>query len=229
MAWAGDGAPDFALVVADAQTAGRGRLQRRWVTNPGTALAFSLALRPSPDECQCLVRFSALGALAVCQALEALFGLCAEIKWPNDVLLARRKVAGVLVETTWSSSILQALALGIGVNIAPGAVPLPAELNFPATCVEAALGRPVERWAVLRAILESLLAWRPRLCSPEFLSEWRAHLALRGEWVRISASGGADLVGKVQDINADGSLRLLGKDGQEIMVSVGDVIGGSPC
>src|SRR5664279_6508775 len=87
LAWARAGAPDFSLVVADAQTAGRGRLLRRWITNPGSALAFSLVLRPSTQESECLPRFSPLGAVAVRQALADLFGLPAEIKWPNDVLL----------------------------------------------------------------------------------------------------------------------------------------------
>ena len=96
LAWARAGAPDYSLVVADTQTAGRGRLQRRWVTNPGAALAFSLVLWPAPQERQCLPRFSPLGAVAVRQALAVVFGLPAEIKWPNDVLLGRCKVAGVL-------------------------------------------------------------------------------------------------------------------------------------
>jgi len=223
LTWAAEGAPDFALVVADTQTAGRGRLQRRWVTHAGAALALSLVLRPTPQESQCLTRFSPLGAVAVRQALAEKFGLSAEIKWPNDVLLGRRKTAGVLAETSWEGPGLPAVVLGIGVNIAPSAVPPPAGLNFPATCVESALGGPVERWEVLRAILEGLLAWRAQMCWPAFLAEWQAHLAFRGEWVRIGASGGADLIGKVQDINHDGSLRLLDQNGNELSVSVGDV------
>ena len=223
LAWAQAGAPDYSLVVADGQTAGRGRLQRRWVTHPGLALAFSLVLRPSFQESQCLQRFSPLGAVAVRQALADLFGLPAEIKWPNDVLLDRRKTAGILVETCWEGAGLQALVLGIGVNIAPSAVPPLTGLNFPATSVETVLGQPVDRWAVLRAILERLLTWRKRLCLQAFLDEWKAHLALRGEWVRIGAAGGGEIIGIVQDINADGSLRLLDKDGKELTVSVGDV------
>jgi BirA family biotin operon repressor/biotin-[acetyl-CoA-carboxylase] ligase len=223
LTWARAGAPDFSLVVADTQTAGRGRMQRHWVTNPGAALAFSLVLRPAPQESQHLTRFSPFGAVAVRQALAAVAGLTAEIKWPNDVLLRRCKIAGVLAESIWEGSDLLALVLGIGANIAPSAVPPPAGLNFPATCVETVLGHPVDRWVVLRAILESLLAWRPHLCTEAFLKEWQAHLALRGEWVRIGAAGCADLIGMVQDINADGSLRLMDKEGKELLVSVGDV------
>jgi BirA family biotin operon repressor/biotin-[acetyl-CoA-carboxylase] ligase len=223
LAWAVQGAPDFALVVADTQTAGRGRLQRRWVTHLGAALAFSLVLRPSPVECEYLARFSPLGAVAVRQVLVDRFGLAAEIKWPNDVLLGGLKTAGVLAETVWVVSTLQALVLGIGVNISPAAVPPAAELIFPATCIEAALGQSVDRWAVLRAILESLLAWRSRLGSDEFLQEWQAHLAFRGEWVRIGATGGPEQFGQVTGIAPDGSLCLRDRNGQELLVAVGDV------
>ncbi|MEN4100610.1 MAG: biotin--[acetyl-CoA-carboxylase] ligase, partial [Anaerolineaceae bacterium] len=94
--WAEQGAPDAALVVADTQTAGRGRMDRRWVTRPGVALAFSLALRPTPVEASALGLFSPLGALAVAAALRENYGLLAEVKWPNDVLLERRKCCGIL-------------------------------------------------------------------------------------------------------------------------------------
>ena len=221
--WADEGAPDFALVVADTQTAGRGRLQRRWVTNPGAGLAFSLVLRPSPGESEHLERFSPLGAIAVRQALADRFGLAAEIKWPNDVLLARRKVAGVLTETAWLAATLHALVLGIGVNIRPAALPPPDELIFPATCVETELGKEVVRWQVLRMILESLFAWRARLCTAAFLQEWQTHLAFKNEWVRLDATGGKQQIGQVLGIAPDGNLHLIGKDGKDFWVVVGDV------
>ena len=104
--WAHAGAPDLSLVVADEQTAGRGRLDRIWVTHPGAALAFSLVMQlqsqstpPAPRQEKVLPFLTALGAVAVSAALRQEFGLTTEIKWPNDVLLNRRKVSGVLAET----------------------------------------------------------------------------------------------------------------------------------
>ncbi len=166
--WAEAGAPDLALVVADEQTAGRGRLDRRWYTPPGAGLAFTLILenqgQVSGQTAQLHLpyspRYTALGALAVCDALNAALPamLPAQIKWPNDVVAQRRKLAGVLAEAQWHGSQLTAVILGIGINVAPESV-LPAEqLNFPATCVETALEKPVDRWGLLHAVLERLLS-----------------------------------------------------------------------
>ena len=137
--------------------------------------------------------------------------------------VARRKVAGLLTETAWLASTLHALVLGIGVNISPAAVPPPAELIFPATCVETELGRSIDRWQVLRAILESLFTWRTRLCTAAFLQEWQTHLAFKNEWVRLDATGGQEQIGQVQGIAPDGSLHLIDKDGKDFWVTVGDV------
>ena len=93
-------------MIADQQTKGRGRLGRSWVTNPGAALAFSIILRPTAEEIDHLGLFSPLAGLAVCLALQNLH-LPAEIKWPNDVLLARRKTCGILAESVWQGEQLQ--------------------------------------------------------------------------------------------------------------------------
>ncbi len=221
--WVEAGAPDLSLMVADQQTQGRGRFQRRWITNPGAALAFSLILRPTRREIGSLMRFSPLGALAIWQALRDSLGLSAEIKWPNDILLNQLKVAGILVENAWSGTALQAVIVGIGINIAPSAVPEPSELMFPATCLETVLGHPVERWSLLHDILESLITWRSHLDSDEFQRTWENHLAFKGKWVRISGSSGPDQIGQVLGLGQDGSLRLLSQSGIQFTVSVGDV------
>src|SRR5215208_4950382 len=88
LAWATNDAKDLSLVIADEQTTGRGRLDRKWFTPPGTALAFSLIVHPTPEEEAFLTRIVGLAALAVVDALKAR-GLTARIKWPNDVLLSR--------------------------------------------------------------------------------------------------------------------------------------------
>ena len=142
-AWAAEGAVGPCLAAADEQTQGRGREGRRWHTPAGSALALSLLL-PAPQgfEASQLGRVSGLGALAVCETLEAM-GVAAEIKWPNDVLAGGRKLCGVLPEAHWTGSRLQALILGIGINVAAQSVPADSELSFPATSVEAAAGPPL--------------------------------------------------------------------------------------
>lgn len=221
--WAEDGAPDGALVMADQQTQGRGRLDRRWITRPGAALAFSLVLRPTLPESRFLQLFSPLGAVALSEALVVQYDLEPHIKWPNDVLLNRRKTAGILAEASWLGDVPQAVVLGIGVNVAPSAVPPDDEVLFPATCVEQAYGRPADRLELLAALLRSLFEWRPRLLTPQFLSGWEARLAFLGEPVRVEQDGREPLAGRVAGVDGDGNLLLRTADQQILTVAVGDV------
>jgi BirA family biotin operon repressor/biotin-[acetyl-CoA-carboxylase] ligase len=222
LAWAEAGAEDGSLVVADQQTMGRGRLGRSWVTNPGAALAFSLILRPPVAEQENLGLFSPLAGLAVCLALQAL-NLPAEIKWPNDVLLARRKTCGILAESAWQAGQLHGVVVGIGINVTPASVPPSDQVQFPATCVEAQLDKPLDRWELLHAVLESFFEWRNRLGSVEFIQAWQERLAFKGERVTLKNSGGQSFSGLLLGVNAQGNLRLRLADGMEKLVSVGDV------
>ncbi|MDR3576526.1 MAG: biotin--[acetyl-CoA-carboxylase] ligase [Anaerolineaceae bacterium] len=223
LAWSETGAADGCLVIADTQTKGRGRLNRQWITRPGAALAFSLILRPKPEEISHLFLFSPLGGLALCQALSKGLGLAAQIKWPNDVLLNKQKVAGILVESFWSGEIPQSIILGIGVNVAPEAVPPPNEVMYPATSVEQIYGKPVDRFNLLHDLLESLFAWRVNLTSDQFFKAWEDYLAFRGEWVRVDQPGLEPITGQILGINENGNLRLLQNTGQEINVYAGDI------
>ncbi len=224
------GCPDLTLVFADEQTAGRGRLNRPWFTPPGAALAFSLVLLPNPAwipaEAQEVAwvppRLTALGALAVCQALDNRYPLNAQIKWPNDVLVSQRKLAGVLVEAAWEGERLDAAILGIGLNIASRSVPAASELFFPATSLEDCLLAPVEevdRLALLKDVVERILGWRTRLSGLEFMQAWQAKLAFLGEWVWIvpaqaqSGSSQAGLKCRILGLEADGSLRVEDETG----------------
>jgi BirA family biotin operon repressor/biotin-[acetyl-CoA-carboxylase] ligase len=228
LAWAAEGAPDLALVYSEEQTAGRGRLGRRWFTPAGTALAFSLIMQPVSGEEQSSPLVAALGALAVCEALEAL-GLQPAIKWPNDVLLNRRKVCGILAEAVWLGDRLESIVLGVGVNIMPESIPPPEQLNYPATCLEAELAalrhatQPVDRLMLLEQILESILLWRDRMVKDVFLHSLEKRLAFRGEPVEIQADGQPSRPGQVDGLDPDGSLRLLSPQGQAFSVHVGEI------
>jgi BirA family biotin operon repressor/biotin-[acetyl-CoA-carboxylase] ligase len=222
LAWAADGAPDLALVCAEEQTSGRGRGDRRWFSPAGTALAFSLVLRPLPGEEQSVSLFSGLGAMAVCEAL-GMRGLHPEIKWPNDVLLNSRKACGILVEAVWMGEKVDSIVLGIGVNVKPEALPPPDQLNFPATSIETEMGKSVDRLNLLRDILQALLYWRSLLAKDVFLNAWENYLAFRGEQVEIRAEGVPARTGQVEGLERDGSLRLRSHDGQIFTVQFGEV------
>jgi BirA family biotin operon repressor/biotin-[acetyl-CoA-carboxylase] ligase len=222
LAWAEAGAPDWALVAADRQTGGRGRLGRRWVTNLGAALAFSLIIRLSREELAYAALFSPFAALGVADALEQL-GLSAEVKWPNDVLLGRKKVCGILAEAAWQGADLRGFVIGIGVNVAPDSIPPSGELMFPATCVEHELGRPLDRLILLASILANLHHARAQIGQPAFFQAWRERLAFRDELVEIIPPGQPAVQGTLKGVDAEGNLLLTLPSGTEMRFAAGDV------
>jgi BirA family biotin operon repressor/biotin-[acetyl-CoA-carboxylase] ligase len=203
------------------------------VTHAGTALAFSLVLRLIPQERAYFTRLAGLGALAVCDALQREYGLRAEIKWPNDILVSGRKLAGILVDAVWEDDQPAWAVIGIGLNITPGSVDPaalpPGELPLPATCLEAELGKPADQAGLLHSILERLLAWRPRLDSAGFMWAWEERLAYKDCRVQVltpyglSGLGGVEAEGLLIGLASDGGLRLLGEDGREQSLRVGDL------
>jgi BirA family transcriptional regulator, biotin operon repressor / biotin---[acetyl-CoA-carboxylase] ligase len=223
LSWVDKDAPDFALVLAEEQTKGRGRFDRHWVTNPGSALAFSLILHPLITEKDQLPLFSPLCGLALRETLANQFGLQAEIKWPNDVLLDGHKTAGILVEAAWSGETAAGIVMGIGINIYKGSVPPANTQLFPATCISDHFHSPIDKLEFLQALLNSLAKWRKELGSAYFFQEWQNHLAFKGQIVRIEDSQKTSIIGVVKGINAAGNLVLILDDGQEKDFAAGDV------
>jgi BirA family biotin operon repressor/biotin-[acetyl-CoA-carboxylase] ligase len=222
LAWATSDAKDLSVVIADEQTAGRGRLDRKWFTPGGTALALSLILRPTAGEKPYLTRIVGLAALALADSLRTR-GLVSQIKWPNDVLLNGRKVAGILVESVWSGEEVDCLVIGIGVNVLKEAVPAAELLRFPAISLEESLGPAVEREIVLHDILAGIIALRPHLASDSFIASWEKALAFLGEEIQVEQGDGTLLTGKLLGLESDGSLRLRDGTGASITVRFGDV------
>lgn len=222
LAWAAQSAPDLSLVIADEQTAGRGREGRKWFTPPGTALAFSLILRPIADEKPHLTRTVGLAAVSLVDSLRRR-SLSAQIKWPNDVLIAGRKVAGILVESVWNGDSADYVVIGIGANVARAAVPPAEDLLFPATSLEDNLGSLPLREEILHDILSALLEWRPRLGADELILAWERDLAFRGQQVQVMARGEQIATGELLGLESDGSLRLRDEHGNPMTVRFGDV------
>ena len=220
--WARAGAEDGSLVLADSQTSGRGRESRRWVTNPGAALAMSLIVRPSERESAFLPRFTALPALGLVRVLGEL-KLQAQIKWPNDVLLNGSKVAGVLVESEWQADTLTALVIGMGVNIAAGSVPPAAELRYPATSVETESGQKVDRWLILAEILHAIQYYRSILTSAPFLEAWNDRLAFKSQTVKFRFPNRQVKKAKVVDVQPDGRLKLQLDTGETYLAVAGEI------
>ncbi len=222
LAWATAGARDMSIVVANEQTLGRGRYDRPWITPHATALAMSIVLRPSMEERSHLSRIVGLAALAVSDALQ-IRNLAPEIKWPNDVLLNMRKVAGILIELVWSGDVIECVVVGIGINVSKGSVPSTDILRFPAISLEHVLGEPPERVALLHDILANMIALRPHLGTDAFIASWQKKIAYNGRQVQVEMGGEKSVTGKVVGLESDGSLRIRDMDGKYITVRFGDV------
>lgn len=221
--WISSGASHLSLVVADEQTAGRGRNGRIWLTPPGSAIAFSLILLPEVNNPISIPYLSPLGALAVCESLQSMYDLPALIKWPNDILLFGEKAAGILVETEWQGEQFHSAVLGIGINVAPGSVPQPSEINFPATCVEGALGRSVDRWALMKGVIERVIKRLQDFDQQKFLQAWEDKLAFTGETVQLLRKDEQPIIGQLEGLMRDGSLRLLLPNGKVLSVRAGEI------
>jgi BirA family biotin operon repressor/biotin-[acetyl-CoA-carboxylase] ligase len=233
--WLDQGAPDLAVVVANEQTRGRGRLERRWYTPADASLAFSVILKVG-HSARVLTRLTALGALAVCLQVDKRYRLEAQIKWPNDVLVGGKKIAGVLTELHWLGENPLGAITGIGINIARNAIPPETALAFPATCLEDCLATPPggispqERVELLHAILVEIRDWRARLDSEDFYHAWESRLAFRGRWVQVFQDYGAPhpasrtqvVTGRLAGITPEGVLCLVGEDGAIQLVENGD-------
>ncbi|WP_408896366.1 biotin--[acetyl-CoA-carboxylase] ligase [Nocardioides sp. R1-1] len=218
------GAHEGLVVVADHQSSGRGRLDRTWQTPPGTAVTFSLVLRPTvpPTAWPWL---PLLVGHNVAKAITA-FGYEASVKWPNDVLLADdRKVAGILVERVETPTGPAAI-VGVGINVAMTAEELPVPT---ATSLAVAGPEAPDRTSVLlgvvAAVREGYDVWQAGgdQGTARLATSYRGHCATLGRDVRVELPGGGELVGRASDIDDDGRLVVQTADGTE-RVGAGDVI-----
>ena len=221
---AASGATDGTLVVADEQTEGKGRHGRRWHTPSGSALAFSLILRPSLPEAASgnreLAAWNLLGALAAAGALEALGALPA-IKWPNDVLLKERKVAGVLLDVAWIDQHIDSLVLGIGVNVYAESVPPEDAVDYPTTSVEQAVGFRPSREDLLLQIVERIGLLSQPLNAEAVLDGVNQRLAFRGRPVEVG-TGEADVQGILVALGEEGEIVLRTEGQGEMRLSGAD-------
>jgi BirA family biotin operon repressor/biotin-[acetyl-CoA-carboxylase] ligase len=211
------GAPEGTLVIAEEQTAGRGRFQRTWLSPAGKNLYFTLILRPEAPRFRSL----SIGApLAVCQAVEEIARIKARIKWPNDVRVGERKLAGVLIEGETSGQTPRYALVGIGINVNYDVEEAP-EIAAIATSLKRELGRQVDRELLLAAVLnrfESLYHEEPR----SVLEAWRARLDTLGRRVRV-AVGDETYEGRASGVDDAGNLLLELDDGRTLTLEAGEV------
>lgn len=216
--WAGAGAEEGAVVVAETQTASRGRMGRRWISDEGN-LYFSVLFRPEPDA---LPLLSPLAGVAVARSIRQVAGLYPSIKWPNDVMIDGRKVAGILAESALSGSVVNHAVVGIGVNVALEVSADP-EIAATATSLNYASGSEIDRPELLRRILQHMDALYldlKRGRSP--IAEWRRWLDILGQRVTVTHHGATN-TGLAEDIDEHGNLLLRTDAGELLTLTAGDI------
>jgi len=217
------GAPEGTVVVAEEQTAGRGRFGRPWVSPRGAALYVSILLRPAPG---LLPGVNMAAPLAAVETVRDAAGVEAEIKWPNDVEVGGRKLAGVLVDASAGTTDQGFAIVGVGLNVDLDVAAYP-EIAEIATSLRAESGRAVGRLGVLAALLSRFEALYDRVKAGEsLLGEWRGRLNVIGKRVVVTFPGlpGAPAVeGIAEDVDGDGALLLRKDDGAVERLVAGEV------
>ncbi|MDY6877996.1 MAG: biotin--[acetyl-CoA-carboxylase] ligase [Chloroflexota bacterium] len=228
---AAQGSPEGTVVMADEQTAGRGRMGRGWLAPPATCLLCSILLRPTLPPIQAQ-RLTMLCALAAADAVEESAGLRVYLKWPNDLVVKAqspkpkaqnwRKLAGVLTETGVTGEQLEFVIVGIGINVNVEPERL-STLAPAATSILTERGRPVDRVTLLIALLSGVEQRYTALRAGENPhQEWAARLATLGQPVKATTSAGV-LTGVAESVDEDGALLLRTMDGALHRLAAGDV------
>ncbi len=215
-------APEGTLVVAEGQTRGRGRLGREWNSPPGAGLYVSVLLRP-PLPPTDMPQITLTAAVAAVRAVKGAAGVICGIKWPNDLILAGKKLGGILTEMETESDQIRHLVVGLGLNV--NNRQFPAELADLATSLALATGRTCSRLKILQAWLEELEGLYRLFLARDFaaiLSEWKEYTVTLGQAVKVR-QGSREISGQALDLATDGALMVQTRDGEIVRVTSGEI------
>lgn len=220
-----DGVREGAVVFAESQTKGRGRLGRKWSSPTHKGLWFSVLLRPNlhPQEA---TQLTVISATALRRAIKTVTGLSAEIKWPNDLLLGGKKVAGILTEMSAEVDRVRHIIIGIGVDVNQDAGDFPGELRPIATSLKIESGNEISRAELATEVLQELdtdYAWIGAGKFPEVADEWEAACVTIGRNVTVHI-GDRKLRGRAESLDDDGALLVRTEHGHLERITGGDVI-----
>jgi BirA family biotin operon repressor/biotin-[acetyl-CoA-carboxylase] ligase len=220
-----NGAREGEIVIAEAQTQGRGRLGRRWQSPPFANLYFSVILRPQLPPAHA-PQITLMAAVALAETVESFIRQSSTIKWPNDILVGGKKLAGILTEAACDSERLHYVILGVGVNLNYRLAAMPDEIRARATSVAELNGKSVSRESFLRRLIHDLDRCYGELEEAGFSSlapRWEAHFGLRGQRVRVE-NFDQNVTGWARGIDRDGALLVEDELGAVKRVIAGDVI-----
>jgi BirA family biotin operon repressor/biotin-[acetyl-CoA-carboxylase] ligase len=219
-----DGVREGMVVFAESQTRGRGRLGRQWVSPPGRGIWFSVLLRPVLRP-QAATRLTVAAATALARALRREVPLRPEIKWPNDLMIHGRKVAGVLTELSGELDSVRHVILGIGINANLDREDLPPALHATATSLKLELGRSIDRASLAAALLQELDAAYACVTDDRFAilaDEWSNQCTTLGRDVSV-LSGNRRIIGRAESLDSEGALLVRTQFGRLERIVGGDV------
>jgi BirA family transcriptional regulator, biotin operon repressor / biotin---[acetyl-CoA-carboxylase] ligase len=225
-----DGAPHGTVVVAESQTAGRGRLGRHWYSPPGKNLYCSILLRLMPaleQQPLWLSWIPLIAALATSRAVQVVTNLKVVVKWPNDILIGNRKLGGVLCESSGVGTAHATVIVGIGLNVNLRRDEFPVELYEIATSLAIEAQQLFDRAVLLAALLAELETRCESFLTgnhDDILKEYMLRCSTIGRQVRIELAHGEQMGGTAESIQTDGSLRIIRKDRTTVDIRAGDVI-----
>lgn len=216
-----EGVCEGTVVCAESQTKGKGRLGRSWISPKGKGICMSVILRPplAPVD---VAKLTLLSAVAVCEALGQFCHVPAKIKWPNDILVGQKKIAGILTELSAEIDRVRFIVIGIGVNVNTPLSQLPPE----ATSIKNEAGQKVSRVRLVQEILRLLEKWYNRVGTQGFtpiIERWKELSSTLGQHIRVVDPGG-DVEGKAVDLDEYGGLIIRNNDGLTVKRMTGDVV-----
>lgn len=216
-----EGAREGTVVCAECQTKGKGRLGRGWASPKGKGIYMSVIFRPRLAPAHA-AQLTLLSAVAVCEAVGGFCRVPAKIKWPNDILINRRKLAGILTELSAETDCVRFVVIGIGINVNTPLSQLPPN----ATSIKNETGQKTSRPLLVREVLRSLEKWYGRLSAEGFapvMARWKGLSSTLGRRVRVSGAGG-DVEGEAVDLDGDGGLIIRDGTGLTVKRMTGDVV-----
>jgi BirA family biotin operon repressor/biotin-[acetyl-CoA-carboxylase] ligase len=224
------GSPEGEMVIAESQSQGRGRLGRVWISPPHINLYLSLILRPRLPPV-CAPQITLMAAVALADTIASFTPITPAIKWPNDILLEGKKVAGILSESSCISERIEFVILGIGVNLNYSIELMPEAIRNGATSLFIVNGQVIQRETFAKRLIQDLDRCYGELEESGFSAiapRWEARFSLRGQKIKVEGSNQV-LVGTAAGIDRDGALIVVDEQGMPQRVVAGDVIPLADC
>jgi BirA family transcriptional regulator, biotin operon repressor / biotin---[acetyl-CoA-carboxylase] ligase len=219
-----DGVPEGVVVLAEAQSQGRGRFGRKWLSPARKGLWFSVLLRPRLP-LEAATRLTVAAATALVRAIRQQVPITPQIKWPNDVVISGRKCAGVLTELSGEPDAIRHAILGIGVNVNLTGEDIPPDLRPVATSLRVEVGRPIDRPALAAQILRELDRDYGRICAGRFeevAEEWEQLCTMIGRRI-VVRTGDRLIAGCAEALDPEGALRLRTQHGHLERITGGEI------